>query len=334
MNLALHRPEVLYLLPLVLLPFLRRLLRRQGYPSLSALPLDALSRFLSTSLKAAGSLAFLAVIAALGGLHRLGATIERHGNGAHMVLLIDRSSSMDSTFAGQPPSGKEESKSHAARRLIKEFIQDRQHDFVGVAAFSTSPMFVLPTSDHKDAVLAAVDAMDRPGLALTNVGRGLALAIDMLESSPSEASRAIILVSDGAAVIDRKVQDKLRAAFAKRQTNLYWLFLRTQGAKGFSDEPGPDEPDTAQALPERHLHKFFKLLPASYKAFEAENAENVREAIAEIGRLERRPLTYLERAPNRDLSGLAAMAALACLILLIAVKAAEVPLAGVGDASS
>jgi len=328
MNLALARPEVLYLLPVALLPLLGGVLAEQGYPSLRELGRDRLSAVTDIALKLLGVVAILATILATGGVHRRGDVLERTGEGAHLVLLIDRSASMDNSFAGRPPSGEEESKSGAARRILKDFIRERQHDFVGVAAFSTSPMHVLPLTDHKDAVMAAVDAMDRPGLAFTNVGRGLALALDMHESSPPSASRAILLVSDGAAVIDRKVQEKIRAAFAKRPINLYWLFLRTAGAKGISDVPGPDEPDTPQALPERHLDKFFKSLRIPYRAFEAENPQAVAEAIAEIGRLEKKPITYLERVPQKDLSQYAYALALLSVLLLLAAKAVEVPLVG------
>lgn len=326
MNLALERPEILVLLPLALAPLLLGLWRREGYPSLAVVQEDRLSAILAIALKLAGILGILACLAALGGLHTRGATVERTGKGAHLVLLIDRSASMDNSFAGHPPSGEEESKSAAARRLLKDFIKEREHDFVGVAAFSTSPMFVLPITDHKDAVVAAVDAMNRPGLAFTNVGRGLALALDMLEESPADASRAIVLVSDGAAVIDRKVQDKLRSAFAKRPMNLYWLFLRTEGSKGITYVPASDEEDTAQALPERHLDKFFKSLPANYRSYEAEDAEAVAKAIAEISQLERRSISYAERVPQRDLSQYAAALALVCVSLLLFAKAAEVPL--------
>lgn len=327
MKLALDHPEVLFLLPLTLLPFLKTVWSRQGYPSIQDLPADQLSSAINVVLRCAGAVAIVAAILGAGDLHRRGDVVERSGQGAHLVLLIDRSASMDNSFAGRPPSGEEQSKSAAARRLIKEFIQSREHDFVGVAAFSTSPMYVLPLTDHKPAVMAAVDAMDRPGLAFTNVGRGLALALDMHENSPPTASRAIVLVSDGAAVIDRKVQEKIRAAFAKRQINLYWLFLRTEGSKGITDIPGPDESDTPQALPERHLDKFFKSLRIPYRAFEAENPQAVADAIAEISKLEKKPITYVERIPQKDLSQYAYAVALACVLILLAAKASEVSLA-------
>jgi mxaC protein len=329
-NLGLQQPEILFLLPVALSPLIGYLATRQAYPAVADFAKDWVSSAIAAALVCAGILAVIAMLLGAGGLHQRGDVIERTGKGAHIALLIDRSASMDNSFAGSPPSGETESKSAAARRLLKDFFRDRAHDLVGVAAFSTSPMYILPLTDNKDAVAAAVDAMDLPGLAFTNVGRGLALALDIVETSAPGASRAILLVSDGAAVIDRKVQDKLRAAFAKRPLNLYWLFLRTEGSKGISDIPAPDEADTPQALPERHLDIFFKSLRIPYRAFEAESPQAVAEAIAEIGRLESKPITYVERVPQRDLSGWAFGLALFCVVLLAAAKAAEVPLTGDG----
>lgn len=323
-QIALTHPAMLFLLPLALLPLLRSSATPQGYPSLDEVAADPLSHAVSWLLRIAGVVAIAALVLGIGGLHIKGQSITKTGEGAHIVLLIDRSSSMDNNFAGRAPEGGEESKSAAARRLIKSFIGARDHDLVGVAAFSTSPMHILPLTDHKEAVLAAVDAMDRPGLAFTNVGRGLALSLDIHERDTSAAARAILLVSDGAAVIDRKVQEKLRAAFAKRKMNLYWLFLRTAGTRGISDLPAKGEPDTPQAYPERHLDIFFKSLGTNYKAFEAESPEAIADAIAEISKLERNPITYTENTPRRDLSTFAYVAAALATLLLALAKLLEV----------
>jgi mxaC protein len=326
MSLGLATPAALLLLPLALLPLVFVMQRKQGYPSLAAVETDALSAAVDASLRLLGAAAIGLLILGIGGLQLKGQSVERVGEGAHIVLLIDRSRSMDDTFAGRPPAEGEASKSAAARHLLREFILKRPNDRFGVAVFSTMPMHVLPLSDHKEAVLAAVDAITRPGLAYTNVGLGLAMALSMQEADPTAASRAILLVSDGAAVIDRRVQEKLHAAFAKRPINLYWLYLRTAGSPGIFDPPGPDVPDTPFALPERHLNKLFESLKIPYRAFEAENPQAIAEAIAEIDKLERNPIRYTERIPAKDLSGVAYAAAAGVLALLLLAKLAEVPL--------
>lgn len=331
MNLGFDTPLVLVLLPLALLPLIFAVQRSQGYPSLDAVDPDGLSRAVDIGLHLSGLLAVAALVAALAGIHLTGQTVERVGEGAHIVLLLDRSSSMDDTFAGRTPGEGEASKSAAARHLLREFIARRPHDRFGVAAFSTMPMPVLPITGHKDAVLGAIDAIARPGLAYTNVGLGLALALSMHEADPTAASRAVLLVSDGAAVIDRRVQEKLRAQIAKRPVNLYWLYLRTAGAPGIFDPPGEDVPDTPQALPERHLNLFFQALKVPYRAFEAENPQAVADAITEIDKLERKPIHYQERVPEKDLSGIAYATAGGALLALLLAKLAEVRLDGGAD---
>lgn len=312
-------PLALYLLPLAILPLLLSAQKQEGYPSLSGFEADRTSQIIALALRLAGALAMLGLILGIAGLSLRERAIDRFGQGAHIALLIDRSSSMNDTFAGEPPSGGEESKSAAAKRLLKAFVTERVHDRFGVVAFSTSPIHVLPITDHKELILAAIDTIDRPGLAFTDVGRGLAMSLDMTQEDVSQASRAILIVSDGAAVIGRRVQETLRAEFARQPVHLYFLYLRTKGSNGLFEEPPPGIDDTPQSLPERHLNKFFQSLHVPYRAFEAESPEAVNAAIAEIGKLEQTPIVYAERIPQYDLSRWAySLAALGLGVLLAA----------------
>jgi mxaC protein len=251
-------------------------------------------------------------------------TIERLGQGAHIVLLLDRSSSMDNTFAGKPPGGGEESKAKAARRLLTKFVQQRQDDLIGIAAFSTSAIFVLPLSEHREAVEAAIAAMDAPGLAFTNVAQGLALALSFFEGQPYTGSRVIMLVSDGAAEIDHRSQARLRQWFKEQRVVLYWIFLRTANSRGILEASQDPRNDTQDALPERFLHRFFESLETPYRAYEAENPEALARAIDDIGHLENLPLRYSETLPRQDLAGVCYGTALAAIALLLVAKLTEV----------
>jgi len=318
------RPLALALLPLALLPWFVSARRVSDWPWLGGVPPDPGSAWLDRLLRLLASTAIVALVLALAGPALHGQQIERISTGARVALVIDRSGSMNSTFAGRAPDGGEESKASAARRLLKDFVARREHDRVGIVAFSTSPMFVLPMTDRREAVLAAIDAIDQPGLAYTDVARGLAMAFDLFDRRDPAASQAIVLVSDGAAVIDRRVQEKLRTAFASRALHLYWLFLRTERSGGLFDLPADPSDDTPQRMPERHLHRFFQSLGVPYRAFEADNATELAAAVAAIDQAERGEVRWFEAVPQRDLSAYAfAVAALACA-LLAAAKAAEV----------
>lgn len=323
MSLGIDHPALLALLLLGLLPPAAGLLSGTRVPAMALVPRDRLSTALDAALKAAGMLAIAALALGLAGLHRKAHAVERLGSGAHLVMLFDRSASMDNTFADRQPGQGEESKSAAAKRLLTEFLARRPRDRIGIAAFSTSPMPVLPLTDHPAAVAAAVAAIDRPGLALTDVGRGLALALDTFDRDGSGAARAVLLVSDGAAIVDPRVQAALRDAVRRSPVRLYWLFLRTAGARGIFDQPREPGEDTPQAMPERHLHLFLSSLGVPYRAFEAGSPQAVADAIAEIDRQETAPLVYLERIPRRDLARPAYALAAVATALLLAARLAE-----------
>jgi len=317
--------EALLLAPLALLALLRSVLRASAIPSLLAAPADRLSDLAGAIVKFSGGVAIGASLLGAAGPHVAGAEVERFSEGAQIVMLIDRSGSMNETFAGRTPSGGEVSKAAAAKRILKRFVDARGHDLVGVAAFSTAPMLVTPISDHIRATEAAIDAIDRPGLDYTNIAPGLMMALSMFKTSETDRSRAILLISDGAGVIDPKQGDALKAEFRKTNVGLYWLFLRTEGSRGIYDQ-SEDEDESPQAAPERHLDLFFKSLGAPYRAFEAENAEATEEALNQIDRLERQPVRYVEKLPRSDLSPWAFALALVATALLIATKLAEVGL--------
>ncbi len=313
-------PLVLWLLPLALLPFVVSAQRRTPLSTIAAVPTDGLSRAIGLCLAVAGALAIGGLVVALAGPYRSGEIVTRIGVGAQVSMLIDRSGSMNETFAGRQPSGAEESKAAASRRLLGDFVGSRSHDQFAVTAFSTAPMLVVPMTDRHDAVRAAIAAIDRPGLDYTNVARGLGMALAQFGAT-GQVSRVVLLVSDGAAVIDPKIQGTLRAEFAKVNPNLYWLFLRTKGSPSIKDKPAGE--DTPQAAPERHLDLFFKSLRVPYRAFEAEGAEAVAKAIRQIEELERDPIPYTETRPRRDLAPFAYGVALLGLLVLTAGKFLE-----------
>ena len=103
-QLSFSQPWVLICLPLALLPIFFSVRPLLNYSSLSALPSDRLSTYLDVSLRLCGALAIVALLLGLAGLFQPPQTIEYIGKGAHMVVLLDRSSSMDRPFAGDTNS--------------------------------------------------------------------------------------------------------------------------------------------------------------------------------------------------------------------------------------
>nr|WP_159653286.1 vWA domain-containing protein [Methylicorpusculum oleiharenae] len=309
----------------MMVPLLRTGIKSQAYPWLAILPEDTLSSLLSVLIRIIGMAAIGLLILGLSGVYLKEQRIERIGRGAHIVLLLDRSNSMDTTFAGKAPmNDQEESKSAAARRLLTEFIDKRSHDLMGIAEFSTAPLFVMPLTENKQALHAAIDATATPALAYTHISKGLAMALSFFDEQPTNGTRIVVLVSDGAAAIDSDSEQALRTLIKDQHIRLYWVFLRTSNSPGIHEKPENTRDDNAQALPEKYLHLFFSSLNVPYQVYEAESPEGLQAAIDDIDKLENRPLHYFERLPKQDLSGLCYQWASLMIALLLVLKLCEV----------
>ncbi len=316
-------PWGLWLLPAALLPWWSSPLRRVTWVWNALLPADPLSRLLDGMVPLLGSLTLAALAVAIATPYLPERTVTRIGHGAQLVLLLDRSGSMDNTFAGRAPSGDEASKGEAAARLLQAFLDRRPHDWIGVAGFSTGALYQCPLTADREANRAAVATIALPALAHTHVAKGLALALDFFADLPLTGSRAIVLVSDGAAVIEPSVQQQLRVAFKRHQVRLYWIFLRDAGGPGIEEAPTDPLQDNPHARPEYYLHRFFQTLGVPYQAFEAEDPAGLQRAIRTVDRLEKRPFHYEEVFPRRDLAGLFYGIALAGVGLLLGLKVLE-----------
>jgi len=324
MNLAVDTPWFLSGLLFALLPLFNTGMRASPAPWLALMPADTLSVFIVCCLRLCAVAAIAGLVLGMAGLHRTEQSRERIGHGAHIVLLLDRSSSMDNSFAGRAPNGSEESKATAARRLLTDFVEHRQTDLIGVAEYSTSPLFVMPLTENKNAVQAAIAATATPALGFTHVSKGLGMALSFFEQQPATGSRIVLLVSDGAAAIDHDSEQKLRSWFRQQQVRLYWIFLRTANSPGIFDQPEDSRDDNAQAMPELYLHKFFQGLGSPYQAYEAESPDALKQAIADINRLENLPMHYVERIPKQDLSAACYSVATLLLLILLGAKFCEI----------
>jgi mxaC protein len=324
MNYMLAEPQFLWLLVLSPLPFLVSALRQASFPSLDAVPKDLLSSGLSFALRSVAALAIAAAVIGFAGPYQVAQSVQLLATGAHIVIVMDRSLSMDFSLDDDRTDGNRESKTQIAGRLLTDFVARSQHDQFGVVAFSSAPVFVLPITGHRDAITAAIGAMMRPGIEGTNVGLGLELALRMIALDPNATSPAILLVSDGeyggAGFFQLSLQQSLREEFRRANAHLYWLFLRAhKGAEDVFGPPPPGQEDTPHSKPERHMDLFFKSLGVTYRVFWADSPRAVQDAIDEINRLETRPVTYAEEIPRKDLTQFAyATAAFACLLLLLA----------------
>ena len=338
-------PGLLWLLPLALLPLWARPLRALEHAWPAFMPHDRLSNALAGALRAAGVLALTALVAGLAGPHRPEVEVERVGQGAEIVLVLDRSRSMDQGFAGARPAGPvpkgtgteaidyyssqspgrlRNSKGKVARQLLSDFAAKRTSDLFGMIVFSTLPIRVLEFTQKEEVIQAAITAGNvGRGLSETNIGLALESALSSFDDRPYTGSRIVMLVSDGGDRLDDETRERIAHQVRKQRVAIYWLYLRSGNSPGLKLETG-EAPENADTVPEYLLHRFFESMGTPYRAYEASNTDALQQAIEAVSQLENLPITYLDTVPRRDLSPLCFGAALAAVLLMLAASLLEI----------
>lgn len=315
-------PWVLLALPLALLAFTAPGVARIAHPSPALLGEDTAGLWLERGLRAAGALAIAAIVLGLAAPYRGEVTATRNVHGAQVVIVLDRSRSMNDSFAGQAAGDGDSSKAQAASELLLDFVAARPDNLYGLVEFSTSPIFALPLTPHLEAVRAALAAAGAEGLALTAVGGALGMAAGYFPPTAGTGARVVLLVSDGAAAVGPRAADTIRHWFVARGLKLYWIYMRTEGHPPLVAVPGADE--DGQLPPEQELHQFFQGLGVPYKAYEAGNPAAMRQAVADIGNLAQSQHSIEVGLPRQPLAPWCYAAALALIGLLLAARVASV----------
>jgi mxaC protein len=316
-------PWVLWFLPLAFIPLIFKETSLQYYSWNEMIPKDRLSRIIAIILKFIATLILITIILGLSGPHSQQREIEKTGIGAQIGLVLDRSASMDDPFAGNDQTKVGEMKSAAAARLITDFVNSRKNDMMGMVSFSNSAMYVLPLTDNKNAIIAAVRATAGNALFQTNIGSGLTTGAELFNKVPDSGSRAVILLSDGAGRIDAATQEKIKDWFGRLKISLYWIVLRQPGGISIFNTSFKARDDDALP-PQIELNEFFKSLNSPFQAYEAEDPKTLQKAIEDINQKEKKPIKYFEKIPGQDYSTHCFVTAALLMIALLTLKLIEV----------
>ncbi len=330
MNLELNYPWVLLALPLSLLPWWFHAQGSVLYSSYRLLPSDSVSSMLGVALRVVGSLLIAVLIFAVSGPYRPALEVERIGRGAQMVLLLDRSRSMDQPYFSQDTTPVpmlampvRESKGAVARRMLSEFVAKRKNDMFGMVVFSSSSIEILTLTQKQEAIQASIRAGNiGKGLAETDIGAGLLSALRYFTNRPYTGSRIVVLVSDGAATLNESTRNAIKNLMRRNRVALYWIDIRSRHGAGLFEDS--DRQSEQQPSPQRALHDFFMDAEIPYRPYTAENPSELKRAIADVSRLQNLPMKYKESIPRRDLSSVFFFVALGLLILMLLAQFLEI----------
>lgn len=319
------QPWMLLLLPLALLPLWRGRGDTLNFSHIAWLPVDPVGSLVGFLWRGLAVAAMACTVLGLAGPGQEGAQIERTGRGAEVLILLDRSSSMDATvhtnglqFGGRLA---QEPKAKVVRDLLGEFIAKRPDNRFAFMTFSTVPFVAAPFTQKVDTVQAALAASAMGhGLPATRMDLALLAAIDEFAHRAYSGSRVILIVSDGGAQIDEATRALIKAGMEREKIGLYFIYVRS----------GPNSPDLKTETvtgygtgEEMALHQFFKTLGTPYRLYQVDDSDALAAAMAEIDRQQNFPLTIHERVPRRDHASAFYLAALLCCMGLLACRAMQ-----------
>ncbi len=328
MNIAVLYPWVLSLLLLSIVPLFSTDVVVVRFSSLALIPDDRVSTLIAMILRVARSASLALVAIGLSGPYLPEKQIERIGEGAQIILLLDRSRSMDQPFGGQPfrnPLITEDTdaKGTVARRLLSEFVADRRNDKYGMLVFSTEPIQVLPLTDKTEIIQAAIDAGNiGRGLSETNVGAGIIAAIRFFEGQPYTGSRVVMLVSDGGARLDKLTRIHIADLLERHRVALYWVYIRSRHSPGIVPAGSDEQRD--DTAPARVLHEYFETLETPYRVFDAEDPNALATAIAKVNELQSLPIRYVDVIPRKKIGRWFYVAGMALITMLLFVERTEI----------
>lgn len=340
-SLHFSNPELLWLAPIALLPLWSHGVKRFSYPGLEDWPKDYASECLRWGIRLLAVLCLLCLVVASAGPFTEGGTTQRLGNGAEIVVVLDRSGSMSEGLKGRDYNRQDAearksdahflSKIEAARQVLLKFMQARAADTFGMVAFNAAPISVAPLTADKALAEAALLSAQSQSTGFTALGRALGLALSYFEGRPYTATRLILLVSDGDAIIEPEDQALLKSAFHAYRAQLMWIYVRGERELSILDTviAGDNEIITQQDEAYAHkkqsasMHEVFNQLGVPYQAFEVDSEAGFKHAIAAVANATNKPTQYAYRLPRQDYAAHAYGIALVVLCLLLAVKRLE-----------
>ena len=310
-------PYWLFLLPLAALPFLISVSDKFLISNINVFHQDNFSKKVNLLTKIIMSLIIIILILILANPWSNSSTITQVGKGAQLVFVIDRSVSMAKPFIGGDVKNKSEKKSLATRRILKNFIEKRPLDMIGIVGFSNSALYGSKITKNRSYAYAAIDAATRSSVNQTNIGSGISSGLFMFSEIETTGSQALVLLSDGAGKISKRVKNKISTIFSEKKINLYWIIIKEPNDVSlFSGNTYLEgrEPTVIK------LDSFFKSLNTEYKAYEAENPDALSGAIKDIDSKEKKPIKIEKNIPGKNYNPLLLRILLTLLLLLIVIK--------------
>jgi len=176
----------------VRVPFFDRVAELSGQQKQKA----SLVRRRNTIQKLLVGLTWLALVTAAAKPEWVGEPVEQIKSGRDLMIAVDLSGSM-SAADFTLPDGSAINRLQAVKRVLADFVAQREHDRLGLVLFADAPYLQVPFSEDHNTWLSLLDEAEI-GMAgqSTVFGDSIGLAIKLFNNSDAK-NRTLIVLTDG-----------------------------------------------------------------------------------------------------------------------------------------
>jgi Ca-activated chloride channel family protein len=236
-------------------------------------------------------------------------------SGVDIVVAMDMSGSMaaeDFSIFGRPVNRLE-----MAKDVLRQFIEQRPNDRIGIVAFATDAYIAAPlTLDHE----FLFDNIERLQLGAidnnrTAIGSGLSTALNRVRDLKSK-SKIVILMTDGQNNSGKINPDTAAEAAQALKIKVYTIGVGTRGLARVPVYMGGQKVGYRQEqvnIDEETLTRIAKMTGGKY--YRADNAERFRAIYKEIDQLEKTEADIKKYTRHEELFAWAVTPGLALLLL-------------------
>lgn len=201
-----------------------------------------------------------------------------HIEGTDIIIALDISGSMESRDF-------EPSRFEAAKDVAIKFVNQRDHDNLGLVVFAGESLSLMPLTYDRAALINAIHNVQMGDLTDgTAIGDGLASAVNRLVSGKAK-SKSIILLTDGTNNAG-EVPPMTAAQIAKSKgIKVYTIGVGTNGNIKITDPYGFSTTTLETKIDEESLKKIASMTKGKY--FRAKDEKMLQEVFKEIDSLEK-----------------------------------------------
>lgn len=250
-----------------------------------------------------------------------------YSEGINIVLAVDVSNSMEALDFTR--NGKRVNRLEAVKGVVRDFIDQRHGDRIGLTAFGTHAYTQIPLTIDYQSLIEGLEALEIGSAGKsTAVGDALGISLKRLQDVESK-SNVVILLTDGQSNAGELTPETAARIAAEKGVKVYTIGVGSRGKVPFvHNDPlfGRRVVYRQVNIDEETLRTIADITGGMYfKAEDTEGLQEIYDTVDEMETTEREEKTYIQYTPLYEWFLLPALGLLLLWIVLTRTRYLRVP---------